>query len=95
MIVDYSNVPTMAPPLPETISVSKFKATCLAVLEEIRRTGRSIVITKRGIPIAEVAPPSSGASGSSWMGSMAGSCEIVGDIVGPFMDPNDWDALRE
>jgi prevent-host-death family protein len=85
----------MVPPLPETISVSKFKATCLAVLEEVRRSGRSIVITKRGVPIAEVAPPSSGASGSSWMGSMAGTFEIVGDIVGTFVDPDDWDALRE
>ncbi len=95
MIVDHSNVLAMAPPLPETISVSKFKATCLAVLEEVRRSGQSIVITKRGIPIAEVTPPSSSASGSSWMGSMAGTFEIVGDIVGPFMDPDDWDALRE
>ena len=95
MIVDHSNVLAMAPPLPETISVSKFKATCLAVLEEIRRSGRSIVITKRGVPIAEVTPSSARVHGSTWMGSMAGTCEIVGDIVSPIMDPDDWDALRE
>jgi hypothetical protein len=29
------------------------------------------------------------------MGSMAGTCEIVGDIVSPIMDPDEWDALRE
>jgi prevent-host-death family protein len=86
---------SMAPPLPETISVSKFKATCLAVLEEVRRSGRSIVITKRGVPIAEVTPTSVGTGGASWMGSMEGTVEFVGDIVGPFMDPDDWDALRE
>jgi prevent-host-death family protein len=95
MIVDHSNIPAMAPPLPETISVSKFKATCLAVLEEIRRTGQTVVITKRGVPIAEVTPTTAGNASASWMGSMAGTCEIVGDIVGTFVDPDDWDALRE
>ena len=95
MINDYSNISFMAAPLPETISVSKFKATCLAVLEEVRRTGQSIVITKRGVPIADVTPTSVGNASASWMGSMSGTCEIVGDIVGTFMDPDDWDALRE
>lgn len=95
MIVDYSNVVCMAAQLPESISVSQFKATCLAVLEEVRRSGRSIVITKRGVPIAELVPPPVAFKGSNWMGSMAGTFEIVGDIVGTFMDPDDWDALRE
>ena len=36
-----------------------------------------------------------GNASASWMGSMAGTCEIVGDIVGTFVDPDDWDALRE
>jgi prevent-host-death family protein len=94
MIVDHSIIIPMAPQLPETISVSKFKATCLAVLEEVRRSGRSIVITKRGVPIAEVTPTSVNAGGASWMGSMAGTVEIVGDIVGPIMDPDEWEALR-
>lgn len=95
MIGDYSIVSPMAAQLPDTISVSKFKATCLAVLEEVRRSGRSIVITKRGVPIAEVTPTSLGAEGAGWMGSMAGTFEIVGDIVGTIVDPDDWDALRE
>jgi len=37
--------------------VSKFKATCLARLERVRRTGRPLLITKRGVPIAQVVPP--------------------------------------
>lgn len=40
----------------ETISISKFKATCLAVLERVRQTGQPVRITKFGKPIAEVAP---------------------------------------
>jgi prevent-host-death family protein len=95
MIVDYSNVICMATQLPESISVSKFKATCLAVLEEVRRSGRSIVITKRGVAIAELVPPTSGTRGAEWMGSMAGTFEIVGDIVSPIMDLDEWEALSE
>lgn len=38
----------------EQISISKFKATCLAVLERVRKTGEPIRITKFGKPIAEV-----------------------------------------
>ncbi len=93
MIVDYSTYAGM-PQNPESISVSKFKATCLAVLEEVRRSGRSVLITKRGVPIAEVVPPTASAPGASWMGSMAGTCEIVGDIVSPIMDLDEWEALQ-
>ncbi|MGH9042311.1 MAG: type II toxin-antitoxin system prevent-host-death family antitoxin, partial [Acidimicrobiia bacterium] len=32
----------------DAIPISKFKATCLAVLEEVRRTGRPVVVTRRG-----------------------------------------------
>jgi prevent-host-death family protein len=95
MMFDYSTFTVMATQLPESISVSKFKATCLAVMEEVRRSGRSIVITKRGVPIAELVPPTSGTRGAEWMGSMADTFEIVGDIVSPIMDPDEWEALSE
>jgi prevent-host-death family protein len=41
----------------DEIAISKFKATCLAVLERVRETGRSVRVTKFGKPIAEVVPP--------------------------------------
>ena len=40
----------------ESMSASKFKATCLAVLDEVARQKTRIIITKRGKPIAEVIP---------------------------------------
>jgi len=40
----------------ETLSVSKFKATCLSVLEQVKRQKKRIVILKRGKPIAELIP---------------------------------------
>ncbi len=40
----------------ETMSVSKFKATCLAVLDEVNRKKKKVIITKHGKPIVEIVP---------------------------------------
>ncbi|MBM4295475.1 MAG: type II toxin-antitoxin system Phd/YefM family antitoxin, partial [Deltaproteobacteria bacterium] len=40
----------------ESITVSKFKATCLTVVEEVARQKKRVLITKRGKPIAELVP---------------------------------------
>jgi len=41
---------------PVTISAAKFKAECLGLLDRVARTKRSLVITKRGRPVARVVP---------------------------------------
>ncbi len=38
------------------ISVTEFKAKCLALLEEVGQHGGTITITKRGKPLATVGP---------------------------------------
>ena len=78
----------------ETIAISEFKATCLAVLERVRRTGAPIIVTRRGKPIAEVIPPSLASVGESWLGGMRGTASIVGDLVSPASENDDWEALR-
>jgi prevent-host-death family protein len=35
---------------------SEFKAKCLAIMDEIERTGQAVVITKNGKPVAELVP---------------------------------------
>lgn len=79
----------------ETIAISKFKATCLKVVKRVKRTGKPIRITKFGQPIAEIVPPTPDPPKKSWLGCMAGTGEIRGDIVGPICDPDDWEALRD
>lgn len=38
------------------IRASELKAKCLAILDEIARTGESVTILKRGRPIASLVP---------------------------------------
>lgn len=79
----------------EVIAISKFKATCLSVLERVRRTGQPILVTRFGEPVAEVGPPSRMSKSNKWLGSMKGTMEISGDIVAPIGDADDWEALRD
>lgn len=80
--------------IPERIAISEFKAKSLALLERVRRTGRSLVVTKRGEPIAEVVPPSVATLGGNWLGALRGSVRVRGDIVSPAGVASDWEALR-
>lgn len=77
----------------EEIPISKFKATCLAVLERVRRTRQPVLVTRFGEPVAEVAPPRPLPRPKQWLGCLAGSVEIRGDIVAPAPE-EDWEALR-
>ena len=38
------------------IAAGDFKARCLALLDEVARTGEEIVVTKRGQPVARLVP---------------------------------------
>jgi prevent-host-death family protein len=77
------------------VAISEFKAKCLGILEEVRKTRKPIRVTRFGQPVAEVVPPSPKPRSKNWLGSMAGSAEIVGDIVGPTGSFEDWNAFRE
>jgi len=78
----------------DTLPVSKFKATCLAVLQRVKRTGRPVLITRFGKPVAEVVPPRAEAR-ADWIGCVVGSAEIVGDVVGPVVPDSEWKVLPE
>jgi len=78
----------------EEMAISKFKATCLAALERVRKTRRPIRVTKFGQPVAEVVPPTPKARKKPWLGSMAGTIRIESDIVSPASDEKDWEVLN-
>jgi prevent-host-death family protein len=77
----------------KTIAIAKFKATCLSILEHVRKTGEPILITKRGIPIAQVLPPPHPVPNKqSAFGCMAGTAEEIEDIL-EVLPEEDWDVL--
>jgi prevent-host-death family protein len=79
----------------EEIAISKFKATCLAVLDRVSKTRRPVLVTRFGKPVAEVVPARVSQNSGRWLGSMKGTARILGDIVGPVVEPEEWEALRK
>jgi prevent-host-death family protein len=79
----------------QEIAISDFKAKCLAILEQVRKTKKPVRITRHGVPVAEVVPPSPSKSRSDWIGSMKGKMEITGDIISPVIDENDFEAMKD
>jgi len=77
------------------IAISEFKAKCLGILEQVRKTRKPIRVTRFGEPVAEVVPPSPRKRPQNWLGCMAGTAEIIGDIVGPVGSESDWEAGRD
>jgi len=77
------------------VAISVFKAKCLGIIEEVRKTRKPIRVTRFGKPVAEVIPPSPEKGTGRRFGSMAGTTKIVGDIVGPTGSLDDWKAWRD
>ena len=71
-----------------TIAAGEFKAKCLGLLDEVQRQRKEVLITKRGKPVAKLVPVDCHAL--SFIGSMKGTMEIVGDILSPIEVP--WEA---
>lgn len=76
----------------KTIPAGEFKQTCLRLLDEVRETGEPIVVTKRGEPVAQLAPLPPSAAGD-WSGALRGTGRIVGDLVAPAAEEDEWEAL--
>ena len=78
----------------QTIPISRFKATCLRLLDDVNKTGQSLLVTRNGEPIALVSPPPPPKKTDSWLGSMRGRLKIVGDVVSPASDEEEWEVLN-
>jgi prevent-host-death family protein len=76
------------------VAISEFKAKCLGILEQVRKTRKPIRVTRFGEPVAEVVPASATKKSGRKLGSLAGTVRILGDIVGPTGSWDDWDASR-
>ena len=89
MVIDHGTTIYM-----KEIAISEFKAKCLGILEEVRKTRKPIRVTRFGKPVAEVIPPSPVEVKKRRLGTMVGTGKILGDIVGPTGSWDDWEASR-
>lgn len=80
---------------PQEVAISDFKARCLSLLEEVNKTKIPLRITKRGKALVDVVPAIVERRKTSWLGSMAGTAEILGDIVSPIIDLDTIEAMRK
>jgi len=69
------------------VPASVFKARCLALIDEVAASRETIVVTKRGRPVARLV-----AMGGGRKTSLRGSVKVHGDLVASLGDP--WDAER-
>jgi len=74
----------------KAIKASEFKAKCLALIDEVAKSGDPLIITKNGKPLVELVPHRS--RQASPLGVWKGRVNIQGDIVSPL--DVEWDALK-
>ena len=75
----------------KTIPAGTFKARCLAIMDEVASKRESVVITKRGKPVAKLVPVEK--EKDDIFGFFKGKGKILGDIVSPAFSPEEWGDL--
>ena len=76
------------------IPISKFKAKCLGLVDEVYKTREPLRITRHGSPVAELVPAGPDRK-RPFLGDMKGTAKIVGDIVSPVIDLDEFEAYRD
>ena len=76
-----------------TVSVTEFKAKCLALVDQMDKEGGSVTVTKRGRPVAMLTPVRK-ERWKSPAGMWAGKVKFPDNLES--MDTSDlWDAVRK
>ena len=75
----------------KTVPATRFKAECLRLIDEMGRDRQPVTITKRGRPVAVLAPIAE-TSAASVIGALRGTVLRFDDPFGPVLDPEDWNA---
>lgn len=76
----------------KTMPAGQFKIKCLAVMDEVQSKRESVIITKRGKPVAKVVPVEQ--ESDDIFGFLKGRVTVTGDIVSPIVSPEEWKRLK-
>ena len=75
----------------KTMAAGTFKTNCLAIMDEVQKKRESVVITKRGKPVAKLVPVEQ--QDDDIFGFLQGKVTITGDIVAPALTLREWGNL--
>ena len=74
----------------QTIKASEFKAKCLALMDQVNKTGNDIIITKNGVPVSKLSPIVN--KPKTLFGCYRENIRITGEILEPI--DVEWDAMQ-
>ena len=74
------------------MAAGSFKTNCLAVMDEVQAKRETVVITKRGKPVAKLVPVNTDTD--EIYNFLAGKGAVAGDIVSPALSPEEWGELK-
>ena len=72
----------------KTIPAGAFKTNCLAIMDEVKAKRETVVITKRGKPVAKLVPVNTDTD--EIFGFFRGRGSVTGDVVSPAFSPEEW-----
>ena len=75
----------------KTMAAGTFKAKCLAVMDEVQSKRVTVVITKRGKPVAKLVPVE--VEKDEIFGFLRGKGKIKGNMVSPILTKREWGNL--
>ncbi|MGH9316916.1 MAG: type II toxin-antitoxin system Phd/YefM family antitoxin [Thermoanaerobaculia bacterium] len=73
-----------------SIPAARFKARCLKIMDEVKAGRETVIITKKGKPVARLVPAEE--SVRDVFGCLAGDLEIRGDIMAPVVAASSWES---
>ena len=74
--------------LQKVVTATHFKAHCLRLLEDVRRSRQRLVVTRHGRPVAEIGPPAAGDVPNSLKGSILQQDDLLSPVAGT------WDSAH-
>lgn len=78
------------------VGIAELKANCTRLLREMERDGRSITVTKRGKPVAELTPVAQHSRAKTLFGALKGSVTFAPDFApGESAFDSDWEEVWE
>ena len=75
----------------DTCNITHFKNHVLSILSDVAESGRELVVTRHGKPLARVQPAC--IPKKIELGRLKGTMKVEGDIVAPLGD-EDWNACQ-